>query len=58
MSVRCDSSTIPKGKIRYVVACFVLAGLFHAWALFLDEGLPVCVAFFSWLQRSASTQEK
>lgn len=46
MSVICDSSTIPKGKIRYVVACFVLAGLFHAWALFLDEGLPVCVLLF------------
>lgn len=47
MSVTCDSSTIPEGKIRYVVACFVLAGLFQVWTPFLDEGLPVRVAFFS-----------
>lgn len=33
--------------MRYVVACFVLAGLFHVWALFLGEGLPVCIGFLA-----------
>lgn len=57
MSVICDSSMIAKGKIRYVVACFVLAGLFHVWAPFLGKGLPVCVAFFSQLQCSVCARE-
>lgn len=57
-SVTCDSSVIPKGKMRYMVACFASAGLFHGWAPFLDEGLPVYVAFFSQLQRSVAMREK
>lgn len=44
----CDSSMIPKGKIRYVAACCVLAELFHVWALLLDPGLPALLFLASY----------
>lgn len=48
MSVICDSSMIPKGKIRYEAACCALAELFHIWALLLDPGLPALLFLASY----------